>query len=98
MAKILREYLSGENNFMKNMWKELLKAAEIIDSWTNKQRKIYLRGLKKREKQKGKTLYRNIIKLILTDSKRRKHFIKLSRNFYKNTYSLLSKNLLKSFH
>jgi hypothetical protein len=61
---------------MKNIWRELLRAAQIIDSWTNRQRKIYLRGLKKREKQKGKTLYRNIIKLMLVDSKRRKNFIK----------------------
>jgi hypothetical protein len=83
---------------MKNIWRELFRAAKIIDNWSNKQRKIYLKELKKREKQKGKTLYRNIIKLMLTDSKRRKHFIKLSRTFYKNNYSLLSKNLLKPFH
>lgn len=61
---------------MKNIWPELLKAAEIIDSWSNKQRKIYLKGLKKREKQKGKTLYRNIIKIMLIKPKSRKEFIK----------------------
>jgi len=61
---------------MENIWIELFKAAKIIDGWTNKGRKVYLRGLKKREKQKGKTLYRNIIKLMLVDSKRRKYFIK----------------------
>jgi len=61
---------------MKNIWQELLMAAVIIDGWTNKQRKVYLEGLKKREKQKGKTLYRNIIKLMLADSKRRKSFIR----------------------
>jgi len=63
---------------MENIWKELLKAAEMIDGWTNKQRKIYLKRLKGREKRTGKTFYRNIIKLMFIDSKRRR-FMKLAK-------------------
>ena len=57
------------------IWQELLDAAIIIESWKKKQRQKYLCDLRKRERREGKTLYRNIFKLMLTSAKRRKYFI-----------------------
>ena len=62
------------------VWKELLEAAKIVEGWTAGQRKLYLAKLRKREKAEGKTLYRNLFKIMLTDTKRRKYFI----NFVKS--------------
>jgi len=57
--------------------RELRQAAEIIDSWTPSQRKAYLKELLQREKTEGRTLSRTLVRIILTDSKGRKNFIKL---------------------
>lgn len=62
------------------LWKELLKAAGIIDRWSATQRKDYLINLCRREKIEGKTFFRNIIKLMLSDTKRRKGFIKAAKS------------------
>ena len=57
------------------IWKDLINAATIIDSWTAKQRKMYLARLREREKIEGKTLYRNVLKIMLAENKRRRYFM-----------------------
>ncbi len=62
------------------IWQNLLKAAEIIEGWTEKQRKDYLFKLVKREFEKEKTFYRHVIKLLLVDSEKRRNFIRAVKN------------------
>lgn len=64
------------NKTEKYIFLDLLHTAKTIDRWPLQQRKAYLFELVKRELRQEETLYRHVIKLMLVDSKRRKHFIK----------------------
>ncbi|MBU1121616.1 MAG: hypothetical protein KKF54_02825 [Candidatus Omnitrophica bacterium] len=59
---------------------ELLEIAEAIERWTIPQRKDYLFGLIQREFKEGKTLRRNLVKIMLINNKKRQRFIRLVKS------------------
>jgi len=65
------------NNREKIFFKRIYNAAKKIDEWPVMKRKNYFDSLRKREKIRGKSLYGNIIRVIVANSVGRKNFIKL---------------------